>query len=165
VTLPTEPWDPEEQLFQAVLAEFDLWSVAEGSECHVHGAPVFHPAPDLSLASERLLGWFDAGLIELVEDRTPWNWHEFRERERRRLVPTWFPVVPTERARAVLAAPSRWKLTEPDGLLALRPTEHGLAVGSKEWGTLLADGGPQPPWWRPFAAITYRLRRRRARGG
>jgi hypothetical protein len=147
--VPTGPWDPEEQLFQAVLGEFGLWELTDGTECNMHGAPVFHPAPEPSLASERLLGWLDAGLIELVEDRTPPNWNQVREKERRRLAPTWFPAAPTERARAVLAAPSRWKLTEPDGLLSLRPTDHGLTVGSEAWGTSLADGGPRPPWWRP----------------
>jgi hypothetical protein len=164
VTVPTEPWDPEEQLFRAVRQEFGLWELAEGTECHMHGAPVFHPAPEPALASERLLGWLDAGLIELVEDRTPGNWHEVPEKERRRLTPTWFPAVPSERARAVLAEPSHWRVTEPGRLLALRPTDHGLAVGSEEWGTSLADGGPRPPWRRPLLAIGYALRRRRAHG-
>ena len=131
--LPVSRMDLDEVLFLAIREEAPLWELPLGSECGMHGERVFHPPPDLADASSRLLGWLEAGLVELVEVTMPADWHTFSGAERRRLSATWHQSVPRTRAREVLADPARWLFEHPDGLLALCLTDEGLAADAAAW--------------------------------
>ncbi|WP_346620981.1 hypothetical protein [Blastococcus montanus] len=120
-----EPSEFVEQMYLAVAEESWLWEVpmrtGDGRGDH---------APwDSAECSRQLLGWFDAGLLEVYGDPpadTPrprtagewriWNSGHFLRR----------PDADT--ARAVLADPSRWTPTSEDGHLRLRLTEAGMAA-------------------------------------
>ena len=126
--LPVHPMELDEVLLLALREGAPLWELPLGSDCGLHGEMVFHPPPDLAQASTRLLGWLDAGLIELVEDATPADSLTRSGEERYRLSAAWHPAVPAARAREVLADPTRWTSDSPDGLLALALTDRGAAA-------------------------------------
>jgi hypothetical protein len=161
--LPTELQDPDEQLVHAVLEEQQLWELSQGNECHAHGSPVYHPAPEPAWASARLLQWFDAGLIEVVDDCAPDPavMIEYPEEERMRLwLSDWHPVLPPERARAALTRPSCWTLEQPEGLFGLRPTDRGLKAGGPEWGVSWMDTEPRPTLRNSAQRLGAWIRRR-----
>jgi hypothetical protein len=161
--LPTELRDPDEQLVEAVMEEQQLWELSQGNECHVHASPVYHPAPESAWASARLLQWFDAGLIEIVDDCSPDPAviAEYPEKERLRLWSSeWHPVISPERARAAMTRPSHWTLEHPEGLLGLRPTDRGLAAGGSEWGVSWMNSEPRPAHRNPAQRLGSWIRRR-----
>lgn len=117
--------DFAEQLFWAVVEESPLYEVPLGVTDIVDGRRHVHGPWVVTDCSEALLGWFDAGLLELYR------------RQARARGPHL--DVPHDEARRLLLDTTRWTLDDPGaGDVCLVPSEDGVKVDRVEWVAALA---------------------------
>ena len=122
--------DLHRAMYRSVHDDAWLFDIPDGDFVDWEGeAPPGGPF-DPADCSAVLLRWFDAGLIELHQDRDPPKDAPADDLD---YAAADLPRIPADDARALLAAPERWTDATPDGFAVAVPTERGRATPADRW--------------------------------